>query len=343
MRSIGMNCFAAIGPLPSIGWPSALTTRPTISSPTGTEMMRPVRLTVSPSLISVEWPRSTAPTLSSSRFSAMPNTPCGNSSISPAIARLDAVHARDAVADRHDRADFGDVDVDGVVADLVADDLGDLFGLDVHEFSVLADVPGLVARSRRSCQRAASSHAARAARDAAVVDRAADARDDAADDRRIDPRVELHVAAGRAREPVRERGARSGGSATAVDDLGPDDLLVIHQAVEERLRRRPAGAPADRARPAAAAAWRRPAARAGARDQLLDDRALARDRESPGWSAPAAARRCRRRACANSPRSRSRLHEVGALGQGDVEQGARIAGGGSRDWSSNPAFLIRRG
>ena len=82
-----MNCFAAIGPLPSIGWPSALTTRPIISSPTGTEMMRPVRLTVSPSLMSVEWPSSTAPTLSSSRFSAMPNSPCGNSSISPAMAR----------------------------------------------------------------------------------------------------------------------------------------------------------------------------------------------------------------------------------------------------------------
>ena len=45
---------------------------------------------------------------------------------------LDAVHARDAVADRHDGADFGDVDVDGVAADLVADDLGDFFGLDVH-------------------------------------------------------------------------------------------------------------------------------------------------------------------------------------------------------------------
>jgi hypothetical protein len=86
-RSIGMNRDAAIGPLPSIGWPSAFTTRPIISSPTGTEMMRPVRLTVSPSLISAEWPRSTAPTLSSSRFSAMPNSSCGNSSISPAMAR----------------------------------------------------------------------------------------------------------------------------------------------------------------------------------------------------------------------------------------------------------------
>jgi hypothetical protein len=53
MRSIGCDSFETIGPLPSIGWPSALTTRPTSSGPTGTEMMRPVRLTVSPSLISV--------------------------------------------------------------------------------------------------------------------------------------------------------------------------------------------------------------------------------------------------------------------------------------------------
>ena len=53
MRSIGETCLVRIGPLPSIGWPSALTTRPSISSPTGTEMMRPVRLTGSPSLIAV--------------------------------------------------------------------------------------------------------------------------------------------------------------------------------------------------------------------------------------------------------------------------------------------------
>ena len=45
---------------------------------------------------------------------------------------LDAVHARDAVADRDDAADFGDVDLDGVAADLVANDLGDFFRSDVH-------------------------------------------------------------------------------------------------------------------------------------------------------------------------------------------------------------------
>ncbi len=136
MRSMGIDCLVAIGPLPSMGWPSALTTRPIISSPTGTEMMRPVRLTVSPSLRSVEWPRSTAPTLSSSRLSAMPNSPWANSSISPAMARSIAVDARDAVTHRDHGAHFGHVHIDGVVANVVADDFGNLFGLDLHQFLV---------------------------------------------------------------------------------------------------------------------------------------------------------------------------------------------------------------
>ena len=42
-------CFALIGPLPSIGCPSELTTRPINSGPTGTSRMRPVVLAVSPS------------------------------------------------------------------------------------------------------------------------------------------------------------------------------------------------------------------------------------------------------------------------------------------------------
>ena len=55
---------------------------------------------------------------------------------------LDAVNARDAVADRHDRAHFGDVHINGVVADVVADDLGDFFGLDLHSSSIRAHGPG---------------------------------------------------------------------------------------------------------------------------------------------------------------------------------------------------------
>ena len=45
---------------------------------------------------------------------------------------LDPVDARDAVTDRNNATDFSHVDVDGIAADLVADDLGNLFGFDVH-------------------------------------------------------------------------------------------------------------------------------------------------------------------------------------------------------------------
>src|ERR1017187_6043192 len=71
-RSMGLNCVLWMGPLSSMGLPRALTTRPTMASPTGTDMMRPVRRTSSPSLISVASPNSTAPTWSSARFMAIP-------------------------------------------------------------------------------------------------------------------------------------------------------------------------------------------------------------------------------------------------------------------------------
>ena len=49
LTSILRDSVAVIGPLPSIGSPSALTTRPISASPTGTWAILPVRLTVSPS------------------------------------------------------------------------------------------------------------------------------------------------------------------------------------------------------------------------------------------------------------------------------------------------------
>ena len=75
---------ALIGPLPSIGLPSASTTRPSSSLPTGTSTIAPVRLMVWPSLMSRSAPKITTPTLSDSRFSAMPRSPDSNSTISPA-------------------------------------------------------------------------------------------------------------------------------------------------------------------------------------------------------------------------------------------------------------------
>jgi hypothetical protein len=120
------------GPLPSIGCPSAFTTRPSICSPTGTEMMRPVRLTVSPSLISREVAEHTAPTLSSSRFSAIPKIAVRELEHLAGHGAVHAMDPRDPVADRNHRAHLRDVHVDSMAPDLVADDLGDFFCPDIH-------------------------------------------------------------------------------------------------------------------------------------------------------------------------------------------------------------------
>ncbi len=84
LTSTRLRFSASIGPLPSIGLPSASTTRPSRPLPTGTSTMVPVRFTVSPSRISASEPKITTPTLSASRLSAMPCTPLANSTISPA-------------------------------------------------------------------------------------------------------------------------------------------------------------------------------------------------------------------------------------------------------------------
>src|SRR5580692_3297979 len=74
------------GPLPSIGVPRPSTTRPSRPLPMGTSTIEPVRATVSPSRICWSLPKMTTPTLSVSRFSAMPRRPApGNSTISPAM------------------------------------------------------------------------------------------------------------------------------------------------------------------------------------------------------------------------------------------------------------------
>ena len=68
-----------------MGWPSAFTTRPMSASPTGTLTTRPVRRTVSPSLMPSSEPSSTMATLFSSRFKAMPYSPFSNSTSSFAM------------------------------------------------------------------------------------------------------------------------------------------------------------------------------------------------------------------------------------------------------------------
>ena len=76
---IGRVSLQKIAPLPSIGSPKALTTLPSIASPTGTFTTLRVRLTISPSLISEVLERSAIETEFSSRFCAIPNSPPSNS------------------------------------------------------------------------------------------------------------------------------------------------------------------------------------------------------------------------------------------------------------------------
>ena len=73
-------------------------------SPTGTERMRPVALTVWPSSIWSASPRTTAPIDSSSRFRARPRVPPSNSSSSLTARVGQAGDAGDAVTDLEDAA-----------------------------------------------------------------------------------------------------------------------------------------------------------------------------------------------------------------------------------------------
>ena len=76
--------LAERAPLPSIGFPNPSTTLPKSSFPTGTSTIAFVLFTVSPSLIFLSSPKITTPTLSLSKFKAIPFEPSSNSTISPA-------------------------------------------------------------------------------------------------------------------------------------------------------------------------------------------------------------------------------------------------------------------
>ncbi len=98
-------------------------------------MMRPVRLTVSPSRISAVLAEQHG--ADALLFEVERDAEDAVRELEH-LARhrlLDPMHASDAVANRHDRADLRHVDVDGVAADLVANDLGDFFRFDVHNYS----------------------------------------------------------------------------------------------------------------------------------------------------------------------------------------------------------------
>ena len=89
LRSSGIRTVSPLmSPIPSSGVPIGSTTLPTRPSPTGMPAIRPRRRTLIPSFTRSVGPRSTAPTLSTSRFITTALTPLSNSSSSPASALM---------------------------------------------------------------------------------------------------------------------------------------------------------------------------------------------------------------------------------------------------------------
>ena len=201
----------------------------------------------------------------------MPNTPCGNSSISPAIARSTPCTRAMPSPIEMTRADFGDVDFHGVAADLVANDLGDFFGSDIHTIPVggIAGLRVAIAVSSRS------RTSGELRRDAAVVHRAADPRHHAADDRRVDLGRQRDRAAGRVRQPLLQLRRAAPATAAPRSSLRRGRPAGAPSAARDRRRAGPASS-ARRSRSASSSSSLPPASTAAARvEQLLDDGALA--------------------------------------------------------------------
>ena len=101
--------------------PSELTTRPIRASPTGTLMMRPVRLTSSPSLISVYSPSMHDADLVFFQVHGDAGDAVREAEQFARHDLVEAVDAGDAVAEGDDGADFVNRDFRFVVLDLLAD------------------------------------------------------------------------------------------------------------------------------------------------------------------------------------------------------------------------------
>ncbi len=133
-RSIGMDCFAAIGPLPSIGWPSALTTRPIslVADGDGNDAARALDgIAFLDARRVAEENGADAFLFEIQRDAEQPVRELDHFA---GHGAFDAVDASDTVAARDDGPYFRDVDVRGIVTDPIADDLGDFFGLDLHSW-----------------------------------------------------------------------------------------------------------------------------------------------------------------------------------------------------------------
>src|SRR6266704_2023828 len=173
MRSSGLRCFVKMGPLPSTGWPSGFTTRPTSASPTGTDIIVFVRLTTSPSFNSVDLVRKGQHLAGHDLFQAM--------------------NARNAVADADNRANFVHRNGLLVVLNLLAQNLADFVCLDVGHACSVAPAQDRCGRPEpfgaenpRLFRCELCAHLVQAAPQRAIINRVPDPHARAAQQRRIE-------------------------------------------------------------------------------------------------------------------------------------------------------------
>src|SRR5262252_4014477 len=121
----------AIGPLSSIGLPSASTTRPSRPLPTGTSTMAPVRLTVWPSTISRSSPKMTMDIIGLKIEGHTADTVLELDHLA-GLNIVEAIDAGDAVADRQHLADFRHFGLLAEILDLFFEDRRDFCGADIH-------------------------------------------------------------------------------------------------------------------------------------------------------------------------------------------------------------------
>ena len=128
LNSSGRYSSDSIGPRPSSGLPSGSTTRPSSPSPTGTLATRPVRRTGSPSLDLLPRAEERGADLVLLEVEREPDDAVLELEHLHRDRVLEPVDAGDAVADRQDGADLGEVGLDVVLLDPLAEDRRDLFG-----------------------------------------------------------------------------------------------------------------------------------------------------------------------------------------------------------------------
>ena len=132
MTSTGLNCVVATGPLPSMGWPSAFTTRPImrVADGHGHDAAGALDLVAFLDLGVLAHEHDADRVLFEVQGDG--HDAVGQLEQLARHAALEAVDAGDAVPHGEHGPGLGDVDAGGEAAQLLADDLGDLFGPNVH-------------------------------------------------------------------------------------------------------------------------------------------------------------------------------------------------------------------